>query len=568
MKKIVTLLIYLFIININCDGQESSKKESFLRNSITIIPASNKETSQFNKSLIKSLNNFGSTGRYDYNIISNNEIKQFQNYIEKSNLFDLQDEKNPKPISDSLINVELINIIRKSVLDGIIKTSTNTDSANARLKRSARRIVTSSALTKGDATADFDQMIVIMNNSYIGIEILQSVKNDKENVNAVGVYYWYKLEVDYSVWVDGKVNSDRVKIEFVKSEKASAIGVDDKDNKYLPKDLKGTAVKVPKEEKAVNSFVEGVLQMALTMDQFKLKAVVQSTVGNYKLDIGNREDIYLDLGFKVYQPTIVSGKTENKYVGFLRIEEVGDNNANMENMSTAYGIIAGNIDEGSIANSHDQLFDIYIRPNLRLVNIPAGVANWLFTKPMMDADATSSLNLDLGAFFNIAKFTKVKQLFAGINVSVGFPTVKTSPSTGSSFSINPPMTIEANLAVMKKFWFSRFNVSTELDFGVNTFSLSGKSGELVWDVNSGMSYGLGAIVGLEYAINPDINFGLDAGYRYVLSSSEIVVKVGDKETKYPKDINENFFKNNGYNDLNLGGLRLGLRFSYSIPPLF
>lgn len=553
-------------------SSDSPPSTNFLRNSITIVPAANKDNLQYNQSLIRNLNKMGSTGRYDYNLISDKAIMKFQKEIAKSKLdFSLPDEKNPKPVNDSLITEGLKEIIRKSVLESILEVGTSSDSAAARFNRSSRRLVTSAKAQQKIAGLTASQEIEIINNTFIGVEILQSIKNNKEDVDADGYYYWFNLSIDNNSFKGENIDPELVTITLIAKDKASASSSNYDAGKFLNKEEQEASNKIPKNEKAVNQFVDRIQKMAQTMEQFKLKAVVQSAESNYKLDIGNREDIYLDLGFKVYEPYITAEKKiKQRYVGFVRIEEIGDNNTSLENMSTAYGIIPGGIEQGNIATSYDQLFDLYVRPNLRLVNIPAGVANWLFTNPMMDGDASSSLNIDIGAFYNIAKFTKQKQLFAGINISIGFPSVATNPSTGSNFSINPPMTIEANLAVMKKFWFSRLNVSTELNFGVNTFSLSGKSGELDWEVNTGMSYGLGLIVGAEYAFNPDINFGLDAGFRYVLPTSEIVVKVGTKETTYPKDYGTNpaFFAANGFNDLNLGGLRLGLRFSYSLPPLF
>lgn len=563
--------------NSNSKNNEEISNNSFLRNSISIVPASS-SSNQYNQSLLRSLKSIQSTARYDYNTLSDKSIINFQNEFKEFN-FSKNQTNIPKlkSSSDSLafkdsINLELIiQNLRKNVLSNILQVGTSVDSVQKRFERSQKRSVTSAKDEQKMKGLTPAQEIEIINNTFVGIEVLKDLKNDKENVNAEGMYYWFNLSIDNGSFNSkGEVDPNLVNIKLIKKAEASASNNDMSAGLFVSKQVKDSIDKIPKSERALGAFTNNILNMATTMEQFRLKAVVQSVQNGFSLDIGNREGIYLDQGYRIFEPFLTAdNKVSERYVGFVRIENIGDNNTSLDSMSKAYSIIDQTIEAGHIAKSYDQFLDLYFRPNIRFVNIPKGVANWL-NEDLMSDDASSSINLDFGIMMNIAKYTQIKQLFSGVNISLGFPNVPLgSPTDGS---LNAPMTIEASLFVMKKFWFNRLNLSTELDFGVNTFSLSGTYRSYELEINSGMSYGIGAIVGLEYALNPDMNLGAELGYRIVLPVSEIVVKNSGSERSYSNpfylDNGKEFFQTNGFNDLNLGGLRFGIRFSYSLQPIF
>jgi hypothetical protein len=454
---------------------------------------------------------------------------------------------------------------------------TSVDSVQKRFERSQKRSVTSAKDEQKMKGLTPAQEIEIINNTFVGIEVLKDLKNDKENVNAEGMYYWFNLSIDNGSFNSkGEVDPNLVNIKLIKKAEASASNNDMSAGLFVSKQVKDSIDKIPKSERALGAFTNNILNMATTMEQFRLKAVVQSVQNGFSLDIGNREGIYLDQGYRIFEPFLTAdNKVSERYVGFVRIENIGDNNTSLDSMSKAYSIIDETIEAGHIAKSYDQFLDLYFRPNIRFVNIPKAVANsalnFFLQKEgvLMNEDASSSINFDFGIMMNIAKYTQIKQLFSGVNISLGLPNVSLVPVEEAS--LTAPMTIEASLFVMKKFWFNRLNISTELDFGVNTFSLSGTYRSAELEINTGMSYGIGAIIGLEYALNPDMNLGAELGYRIVLPVSEIVFTRSGEEKSYPKtysDANEEFFQTYGFNDLNLGGLRFGIRFSYSLQPIF
>jgi hypothetical protein len=123
---------------------------------------------------------------------------------------------------------------------------------------------------------------------------------------------------------------------------------------------------------------------------------------------------------------------------------------------------------------------------------------------------------------------------------------------------------------LKKLWLSRFNVFGELNFGINSFNISGSnSSGSNWTVSTGLAYGAGLNVGLEYALSPDLNLALQTGYRYVLSVSELTVEQeGFEKASITKENIPNKWEKARLDDVNLGGLNFGLKVSYSLPPFF
>jgi hypothetical protein len=367
-------------------------------------------------------------------------------------------------------------------------------------------------------------------------------------------------------------NIDQVNLDLLEYDNISGLFTA---NKYNTSD-KDPDFKLSPIERSLKILSENILISSYTIDDFKLRGVIQDVTPQITLDLGNREDVKLDDAFVIYENKIDNGsKVYSEYVGFGRVKEVGDNNKNAENRSIIFPII-GSYDQGYTAVSHSQIIDIVANIGYGFINIPKTVGSGLpiiGDGPIFKDDASSALNLGLGFYYNTAPLSNISQLFAGVNVSIGIPLVDQNTDMDNEFlTLNPTTTLEVNLAVMKKFWVSRMNFFTELEFGINTLKFTGGYPDGDWEINLGYNYGIGLNIGGEYAINKDLNLAFQAGYRFVLPVTEIVLMVdGKEEAKYPKDFsqeNKDYFENTGLNDLILGGLRFEMRVSYSLQKLF
>ncbi len=563
MKLLLLLLLSsLFIL------KASDKKfvdAEFYRKSITIVPIAVGGSSNYEDTFIKSVNNLEINKRYDYNYLDKNKIKSLSTKLNKINFtIDSAETKN-------LIS-EIKKYIKETILVDILTSATNIDSLNNRFERSQKSIGVSASSKEKISNFTIEDAYKFYNGTYISLPILYEEERDQTNKSLTtrASLYWFRVNIDSVTSWDGYMpNIDQVNLDLIEYDKISGIFTETK----LNTSDKDPDFKLTPMERALKALSENILVSSYTIDDFKLRGVIQNVTPIITLDLGNREDVKLDDAFLIYENKIdKENKTFSEYVGFGRVEKVGDNNANVENRSTLYPII-GSYDQGFTAVSHSQIIDIVANIGYGLINIPQTVGSGLpiiGDGPIFKDDVSSALNLGLGFYYNTAPLSNISQLFAGINVSIGIPLAEQNTDIDNEYlTLNPTTTLEVNLAVMKKFWISRMNLFTELEFGINTLRFTGGYPDGDWEINLGYNYGIGLNIGGEYAITKDLNFAFQAGYRYVLPVTEIVLMVdGEEEAKYPKDLSEEYFEETGLNDLVLGGLRFEMRVSYSLQKLF
>lgn len=589
-KTIVLSIIILFTSVITSNAEEAKQLMSgkFERKSLTILPVTLSQTSGYSDELLKGVLNLPLSSRFDYNNISSKYLKDFENEFRKS-AFDPKDpmgDKSKEAITKAIIN---------SALEPVVKIVCNQDSIDDRFKRQQKRVVTSAASNEKIATTGEQDALLLINGAFIPVVVLYNVESKDNTATATGTVYWYRIDATNVTWDlnnqqknGGSIyptNFKDVKVNFVSANNLTSVGVvrkkDEKVDNSAGGKLLGAASKAIEEspedaklsadQRAVKGLPEQIIKVAYTMEDFKIRGVVQTVDPNYTIDVGKKEDAYMDQGYKIYETRLGADKKPySVYTGFIRVDKVGNNVNNIED-SRAYSIIASGIEQGHVAVSHDQGLDFFVRPAFRTVFIPKEIGNifssgGVYAGDMFEEDITNSINIELGAYYNMAKITNVSQLFLGITAGFGIPN-----GTGTStFDGTSKSSLQVDISVLKKLWLSRFNVFGELNFGINTFNISGTySNKKTWTVSTGLAYGAGLNVGLEYALSPDLNLALQTGYRFVLPVSEITVQdEGSEKVSITKENIPNKWEKARLDDVNLGGLNFGLRVSYSLPPFF
>lgn len=593
-RAIVLMLIVLFTSVITSKAEEAKGEVKqlmsgkFERKSLTILPVTLSNTSSYSDELLKGVLNLPQTSRFDYNNIGAKYLKDFESEFRKSG-FDPKDpmgDKSKEAITKAIIN---------SALEPVVKIVCNQDSIDDRFKRQQKRVVTSAASNEKISTTGEQDALLLINGAFIPVIVLYNVESKDNSATATGTVYWYRIDATNVTWdLDNqKKNGNniyptdfkQVKVNFVSANNLTSVGVvrkkDDKTDNSAAGKLLGAASKAIEEspedaklsadQRAVKGLPEKIINVAYTMEEFKIRGVVQAVDPNYTIDVGKKEDAYMDQGYKIYETRLGADKKPySVYTGFIRVDKVGNNENNIED-SRAYSIIASGIEQGHIAVSHDQGLDVFIRPAFRTVLIPKEIGNifspgGIYAGDMFEEDITNSINIELGAYYNMAKITNVSQLFLGITAGFGIPNGTGTPF----FDGTSKSSLQVDISVLKKLWLSRFNVFGELNFGVNTFNISGTySDKTTWTVSTGLAYGAGLNVGLEYALSPDLNLALQTGYRFVLPVSEITVQnEGSEKVSITKENIPNKWEKARLDDVNLGGLNFGLRVSYSLPPFF
>lgn len=595
VSRAIVLLIIVLFASLMTSKAEEAKGEvkqlmsgKFERKSLTILPVTLSNTSSYSDELLKGVLNLPQTSRFDYNNISTKFLKDFEVEFRKSG-FDAKDpmgDKSKEAITKAIIN---------SALEPVVKIVCNQDSIDSRFARQQKRVVTSAASNEKISTTGEQDALLLINGAFIPVVVLYNVESKDNSATATGTVYWYRIDASNVSWDldnqkknDGNIypkNFKEVKVNFVSANNLTSVGVvrkkDDKSDNSAAGKLMGAASKAVEEspedaklsadQRAVKDLPEKIIKVAYTMEEFKIRGVVQAVDPNYTIDVGKKEDAYMDQGYKIYETRLGNDKKPySVYTGFIRVDKIGNNVDNIED-SRAFSIIASGIEQGHIAVSHDQGLDVFVRPAFRTVLIPKEIGNifspgGIYAGDMFEEDITNSINIELGAYYNMAKITNVSQLFLGITAGFGIPNGTGTPF----FDGTSKSSLQVDISVLKKLWLSRFNVFGELNFGVNTFNISGTySDKTTWTVSTGLAYGAGLNVGLEYALSPDLNLALQTGYRFVLPVSEITVQnEGSEKVSITKENIPNKWEKARLDDVNLGGLNFGLRVSYSLPPFF
>lgn len=568
MTRIVTALIFILATAITCaqpaahEAGDATAFHSglFQRKSITIAPIAfpggnagvTCRTAMLDQFWFEQLKN----RRFDYNNLDAKQLDCLSHAVSS--------------LAPDAAIAEIPEKLRScGIIAAVLESTANIDTLYARQKRMQKRIEASAASAKRIDAITGDQLLSLVNGSYIGVPVVAEFSGGADAYSA-GKICWFRLQAPALEHWSGPIpEAGEVEIIPVLEEEFDS-------RKTIALEL---PTNISAEETAGRKAVVALLNAAYTLEDFKLRAMLQQVNEGLRLDLGDREGAYLDQGYKVYEARLREDNTMySEYMGFIRLDEIGKTSEKMDALSSAYTIIPGGFDRGMSAVSHDQLLDVALRPGIRVLNVPAQSVNWfsnaLFGNPdadLISEDATMAYAVHLEALFNVARYTGVSQLFVGIDGGIGIlnSTTVSEVNTGSgfvSFTMNTPTILEASLVAHKKFWFSRFAGYAELLLGVNTLRLSGTLMEKDWSIDYGWNPGVGLNAGLSFAVNPDIIAGVSAGYRYAFPvSSLIVTSTNGVETEYMESDNELFWKENELEDIDFGGVRLGIEVSYSLP---
>jgi len=557
--------------NTNDDTRQTdnSKLESgrFDRRSITMIPVVSKNASMHSDVFGQAVSKSVSEARYDVNNVSSENLGALATSIS---------------VNSATINNDslLVHAIRTSkLLTAVMQATSNTDSLEARIARQKQRKDVSAKANENISGVTGAQMMTLINGTHLVVVSLDSTKNSAKDLTFYGTVVVVACNADtVSNWIDGKYPDPKqlgltvIGRKSIQANDADLEGslsaLNNSVSNFGNKDAQA-APKKPANETASNNLITKAFDYLSGLDAFKVRAMVQ----NYDngIDAGNREGVYTDMGFKVYETRLDSkGKPYSEYIGFGRANSIGDNKADYNNYSTIYPKI-GSFDQGMIAVAHEQGIVLSLQPYYRTVTVAREIPA-IFGNDPWGTDANSAFGLLINAHYNLAPLTKISQLYAGINVGFSWVNAPTAVSTTNNWTISPPYVVDVNLNVTKKLDFGRMAAIAGLDVGLSTVSFSAaySASDLTANVAVGSNYCIGLNTGLEYQLTADVLLAAVVSYRQQLTGvDDITIKYSDgREEKYLQTDNEHFWSAYRLDEVNLGGLGLGLRVSYALPKLF
>lgn len=573
MRKFLPVLLALvLILTISSDliySQNQIGSGTFNKKSISILPITSPNFSSYHNQMKQAMIYMDKSAQFDYNYVREDYVNSFQSKINTSNFL-----YSSLGSSDNMAT--LSKLLRETgIIKEIIEIATNTDTLIKRYKNSLKTEQVS-ALSKQEISLSVEDWEKLVGGIYIGIPIYTGMNDKKE---ATGVLFWLKIVKPYDGYkfteersskdsniIIKKLDPSNIilqkvlvkKVELIPGSDLSGFDTRGRMNLELEKSL-------TPQEAGARIITRSILSIAEQTEDFKQRGTIQDLEDGPRVDLGKKEGLKLDQGFKVFENTVDNnGKTKFVYKGFIRVDNVGDNTNKMDAKSSFYTIIPGSFEPGYSVVAHPQFMDISLKAGYKSVYIPKEMFSDLFTSGnIYKEDVTNTLAAELNASFNLAQLVHIHQLFFGASGSYGLPLTKST----SSYTFTPSI-IDVEVFLLKKFWFQRFNISLAAFGGTSIFSISGNSdvGEVKIKTD-GLTYSVGGRASLEFAISPDLNLAFDAGYKYVLSPTAFKLTVAGTDYTFDKVTNSTTWNNWKMNDLRLGGLNFGLRFTYSIPKL-
>jgi hypothetical protein len=432
-----------------------------------------------------------------------------------------------------------------------------------------------------------DDVLKVMNAAYLYLPVVTEWTSDEKNATIKGYVAWYRISQKGNT-----ANVERVN-EATQTQEGNGNGEPDKTYRLKSRSVNGTEfAKII----AVNTWAKNLAVAMKNISVFKLGGEIKNVEGKFvETNLGTKEGLGMDEGYDVLEEEEDdNGKVKTKNVGFIRAFRIGNNTQNANEVSRFQTYIGSGFERGMSIQERPRLgIDITVRPKYFTANIPryaTPIIGFLYFSDIIAGiygdytpenydnyrgghgfilkdDATSGIGIDINFNLNIAKLTKVSQLFLNADVAVGVPNAEVD---GDAFvkSIATPILYSGYLGPMKKFWFGRMNFNLAGSVGVDMFSLENSDAQSgYFEKMDFIAPGIKLDAGLEYLITPDLMFTIGVGYKAALSPVVAEVKFKDKETIDISDLlsSNSFFS--GFNDVNMSGVNISLGISYALPSL-
>jgi DNA-binding Lrp family transcriptional regulator len=575
-KQFISRLIFSFIAIFHCISCLAFSPIKYERKSVTAIGAVFFKTEPAPEIVLlinNRLKEHLEVPRFDYNELSKDATREF---VEKGNKTDLSPSSIQKVLEETIVPqiVQAVNAVAEERAKG---------------NRTEQQLATAAVDKMKGSGLTADDVLKVMNAAYLYLPVVTEWTSDEKNATIKGYVAWYRISQKGNTAKVERVN------EATQTQEGNGNGEPDKTYRLKSRSVNGTEfAKII----AVNTWAKNLAVAMKNISAFKLGGEIKNVEGKFvETNLGTKEGLGMDEGYDVLEEEEDdNGKVKTKNVGFIRAFSIGNNTQNENEVSRFQTYIGSGFERGMSIQERPRLgIDITVRPKYFTANIPryatpiinyttfyaiflgqfAGYTpedydNETFTNGhgfILKEDATSGIGIDINFNLNIAKLTKVSQLFLNADLAVGVPNAEVD---GDAFvkSVATPILYSGYLGPMKKFWFGRMNFNLAGSVGVDVFSLENS------DAQSGdfekmdfIAPGIKLDAGLEYLITPDWTFNIGIGYKAALSPIVAEVKFKDEKTIDISDLlsSNSFFS--GFNDVNMSGVNISLGISYALPSL-
>jgi hypothetical protein len=557
MKPIVIILSIMFSQLFSQQGNYVRKSVSSLE-SVWYKPGSMSGMSFDSKNFDRFIDFYIETPRFDYNVLPSNLLKDFRKEANSIS------EITPEALSEVLERTVTDKIIEILNSPAILQGRGNALKSESSLQSFAATKAKSLGLTT-------KELATLMNSAYIYLPFISSLKKESEGAKDLsitiegGIIWWQmKVEGDGSVSVNQVVSATTTGISSIDPTAVSALTKEPIYNEFTfgTEKWKTTPEQYAQNDASL-AFCKNLGVKTKEIDDFKLSAQIAEAVGRkYGFPLGFREGVHLDDGFNIVEfEENAEGEEVSVKVGFVRVSETGDNNADPTNLSQAKQLLGSSVSEGSVLMEHPRL-GLDARVKIGLISglsipkeyITAG------NDLLFGEDVSSGLGVDLYFSYNLAPIIGITQTFLDINTTFAFPVAEFNDELSEVPEL-VPFILSAYIGATKKVWFGSNNLSLFGGGGMESLNLAGK----IWDedyVYSVRSVGFKFASDFEKLITPDISINLGIQYKYALPPMQLAITWGDYESTYEgPDVTDM------YPDLSLSALGFNLGVNYALGEL-
>ncbi len=496
MRFLFIVLILSLSIGVVAQDLKYERKSISYANILLVSDPSIKVEKKESEYIIEKLREYIEMPRFDYNPIPVELLEDFKAEVESrgSNV----------PLD------EIVEILKQKFVPKIIEILDIEKEVRA-LGLLTEEQRNSFIATKAKALGiTAEQAMKIMNSAFIYVPVISkyNVYVDKINqlhtteLNAGAI--WYR--VVYKENGEGELN-------LITKKETKGIGV-----AKIGKEIKHEGKKVDYKEYAFRTAVVALardIQVATRdIPEFRLGTQVVEVHSNaVSFPMGTREGIKIDDGFNLVEiQENPNGGFVQKNIGFVRVTKVANNRINPRTFSMAQIIIGSGIEPGVYVSERPRLpIDVVVR----LINNP-------FTEKYISywgqevKGSMTGYSIQAELIYNFGRNINIPQLWVGAGIFFGGGDAGNLEGVIYFGGEKPDVSILGlNGILMKKFYYKRFAGVGKVELIVENITFSKNEAELK---HSGLGLGFG--LGVEYVITPDLNLGLNFGYRAFSESKE------------------------------------------------
>ncbi len=540
MVKKVSLVVLIFLLSMGAIAQELKyeRKSISYVNILLVSDPSIEIEQEESEYIIKKLREYIEMPRFDYNPIPAELLEDFKAEVESR--------------GSNVSLDEVVEILKEKFVPKIIEILDIEKEIRAQnlLTEAQRNSFIATKVKALGITAE--QAMKIMNSAFIYVPVISKYEAYVDKTQT------YRVELNAGViWyrVIYKENGEG-ELKLIDEKETEGIG-----SAEVGKERKFEGKKVNYKEYAFKTAVRALardIQVATRdIPEFRLGAQVAEVYSNaISFPMGAREGIKIDDGFDLVElQENPDGSFAQKKIGFVRVTKVANNRINPKAFSRAQIIIGSGIEPGVYVSERPRLpVDIVVR----LINNPFIVKYVWLGEETQSSMTGYSIHSEL--IYNLGRNLGIPQLWIGAGVFIGggdaenLEGVKRGLFGGEKPDVN---IVGLNGILMRKFYYKRFAGAVRAELILESIIFS-KGEDYEWKHEK---RGLGFGLGVEYVITPDLNLGLNLGYRAFSESKKWNYRFLSESKEWNSIEKENLSGNHS-------GFAFSIYVTYSLPKLW